>query len=466
MKVLLIRTAEEWIQLGITGYSPYRSSLFPPLGLLYLGAVLEKNGYHVEIIDFGAETFSKEKLAYALQSTDVVGMSVYTNNYQRIVELSRIIKELAPNTPQIIGGPHCIFLREHALVDFPHVKICCMGEGEHVITDIMLALQGKKKLSEIPGISYREHRQIKEGKPLRVIEDLDILPFPARHLVDKYTYQMLPGGLTVKKRFTTVITSRGCPFHCRFCTRCGGIIDRYGFRRRSAENVVQELMEIGTSYGSAMIVDDNFLADRQRAHKIFDLLLEKGSALELFILGARIDSADKELYQKMKRAHVTHISYGIESGNQDVLDFYDKRITLRQIRDTLTLARRTGFFTVGSFILGAPIETKQHIENTIRFACSLPLDMALFGQLKYEMGSELWSDAVKKKKINKREFLASCDPQRGLGNFTSEELQTYSQEAFRRFYLRPSYVINQIYRAFLLRNYDKLYKGIRFLTNI
>ena len=165
----------------------------------------------------------------------------------------------------------------------------------------------------------------------------------------------------------------------------------------------------------------------------------------------------------MKKAGVIFISYGVESGNQDVLDFYNKKTTLKQIQEAISLAREMGFFTSASFILGAPIETKQHIEKTIKFACSLPLDIAGFGPLIYIRGSQLWSEAVENGKISSDTFAVIADSRRELGNFTREELVAYIIHAYKSFYLRPTYLLGQTYRNMLRNDYSLLFHGLRFL---
>ena len=454
MKILLLRQAEEYIQTGILGHPPNVSSIYPPLGLEYIASSLENKGYKVEIIDFGAEVVSEEHLKNSLMSSDAVGMSVYTNNYKNAAAIAGTIKELDPNIPLIIGGPHCTFLKKQSLLDIPHADIAVESEGEYVIPDLIKVFEARKKLSNVSGIFYRENNQIKSGKSLEIIDNLDALPFPARHLVDKYDYGNLPWGYKFKKKFTSMITSRGCPYRCRFCTRYGNIIKNWNFRKRSAENVVKEIQEINDKYKSVAILDDNFLADIKRAHKIFDMLLETSTVMDLIIIGARVDSADKDLYKKMKKVGVKYISFGIESGNQDVLDFYNKKITLQQIKKAIHLAREMNFITQGTFILGAPFETNRHIENTIKFACSLPLDIAIFQPLSYEMGSDLWFEAVRDKKISKNEYQVTADSHRDLGNFTAEKLNEYSKNAFKRFYLRPYYLLNQIHKALLQKDFD------------
>jgi radical SAM superfamily enzyme YgiQ (UPF0313 family) len=230
--------------------------------------------------------------------------------------------------------------------------------------------------------------------------------------------------------------------------------------------VVKEIQELDNKYRSVWVDDDCFLADTKRAHKIFDKLIKISTNVELLIEGARVDSADHELYKKMKKAGVTFISYGIESGNQDVLNFYNKKFTLKQIREAVSLAREMGFFTSASFILGAPIETKQHIEKTIEFACSLPLDIASFGPLGYIRGSQLWGEAVENGKISSDTFMVLADSRKGLGNLTEEELVAYIIQAYKTFYFRPTYLLSQIFRSMLRNDYSLLFNGWKFLSSL
>ena len=164
----------------------------------------------------------------------------------------------------------------------------------------------------------------------------------------------------------------------------------------------------------------------------------------------------------MKKAGVKYISYGLESGNQDVLDFYNKKITLQQIRKAISLARKMGFFIATSFIIGAPIETKEHIENTIKFACSLPIDSANFAPLIYRMGSQLWCEAVNNKKISVDQYEILADLSHNLGNFTEEELIEYTTIAFKTFNFRLSHMLRQLYKILSRREYGLLINNIKF----
>jgi len=450
----------------------------PPLGLLYLGRILEDEGYSVEVIDFLAEKYPLKALKQALSETDAVGISNFSSAYQESIwggrythaylesaKVARFIKEIDSAMPIIIGGPHCSVQPEESLIEIPSADISVEGDGEEIIKDIVKALEGEKKLSEITGVYYRENGQIKKGKPAKINENLDAIPFPARHLVDKYDYGKSIKSYFLKPKFTSIITGRGCPFNCRFCTR--NTLGFKIFRQRSVENVVKEFQEINETYSSVMIVDDTFLADEPRANKILDRLIEIGTEIEIYVQGARVDTAKPELYKKMKKAGVKHLYYGLESANQDVLDFYNKKATVNQVRKAINLSSEMDFFTVGTFILGAPIETKRHIERTIKFARSLPLDIVLFALLTYKNGSELWDEAVKSGKIKDSDgYAIVADSRKGLGNFTREELEGFYRKAIISFYFRPQYITRQISKLFKEKDLGSMKAGLNRLTSI
>lgn len=465
MKFLLIRCSSEQLKPNRQDYL-FSPSVYPPLGLEYIAAALEQENHNVEIIDLYKQNISDTQLKKLVTSSDSIGLHVCTDTYSYASQLSAQIKEMDSDIPILIGGPHCTFFKKNALSDIPTADICIVGEGELIIHEIVKYMKGKKELKKISGIFYREHNNIKNGKPLQIIQDLDFPYFPARHLVDKYEYGDFPGGYAFNKRFTSMETSRGCPFRCRFCARYGNVVEGFGFRQRSAEHVVKEIQEIDKKYGSVMIIDDNFLADTKRANKIMDQLIEMNTRIELLIMGARVDTAERKLYSKMKKANVKLVGFGIESGDQNILDGYNKKITLNQTRTAVHLAKEMGFMTFASFIFGSPIETEQSIENTIKFASSLPLDIAAFGCLQYQMGSQLWVEAVQEGKISENEFMVPADTRRNLGSFTTEELKTYMWKAFRRFYFRPSYLLRQLYKAYMWKDIGLIKNGPKFLNSL
>ena len=429
----------------------WQLSYSPPIGLLYIGRSIEDEGHIAEIIDFNFEKDPMKVILHAVRDADAVGLNAFTPMVKDTAFVARLIKESYPNLPIIIGGPHCTLVGEKALEDVPQADIAVVGEGEYPIKGILQSLEGRKDLSEIAGIYYRKNSSIHQGKNLVLIKDLDTIPFPSRHLIDKYEYGKIFNLYMFRPRYTAVVTSRGCPFHCRFCMR--DLLYQRVFRKRSVDNVVAEFQEINERYGSVVIADDNFLADTKRAHAIVDQLISNDIDLEIAIGGARVDAADRELFKKMKKAGVKFIFFGIESGNQEILDYYRKEITLDQIRNAVQLGKEMGFFMTGSFILGAPIETEKHIVQSIDFACSLPLDFTIWRQLRYYAGSDIWHEAVDAGKISEKDgYCVLADSQKGLGRYTQAELSGYCKKAYRRFYLRPRYIYQEISKAIIHRD--------------
>jgi radical SAM superfamily enzyme YgiQ (UPF0313 family) len=225
------------------------------------------------------------------------------------------------------------------------------------------------------------------------------------------------------------------------------------YRMRSTKNILDELREIHKQgYRYVAFADDCFPANIKQAYGLFDAIRSEKLALKFSITASRVDQADRKLYDMMKQAGVTRIQFGLESGNQDVLDFYQKRTTVEAIKKAVCLSHDTGFFTIGSFIFGAPFETKEHFIRTLRFAQSLPLDSVSFLPLRYMIGSELWNQAVQEGKISENDYLVPADKNRGLGQYTKDELFKICTDAQRSYYARSTFFVNLLKTS--LRNDD------------
>lgn len=378
-------------------------------------------------------------------------MTVLSTSVNKSKTIIDIIKNNDPNLPVIIGGPHCIMYPKKSIEE-TGADISFSGEGENIIVDIKKALQGKINFNEIPGVYYKNKTKniIEKGLDFKPIKNLDSIPFPARHLVKKYLYGKAYNPKIKHGEFTSIITSRGCPFDCSFCSR--KIINFNIFRTRSTENILKEIREINNDgFKYLAIEDDSFLSNNKQAHTIFDAIIDEQIKMKYYITASRADSADRKLYKKMKKAGVVSIQFGLESGNQEMLDYYNKKTTVEKMKRAVILSHNAGFFTSGTFILGAPNETKEYLEKTVRFAKSLPLDTVSFLPLRYRAGTKMWNDAVKEGKIVPNEYEVHADLNRGLGRFTKQELLNYCTRAQRSFYLRPKYIVN-LFKSSLEKN--------------
>lgn len=440
------------------------SSLFaPPLGILYIASILKNQGHVVEVIDGRAERLNRRHIKDIIKFTDVVGITIPTFSFNNANSIVKTIREINEDVFIIGGGPHCSLFPEKIL-DAINLDGVVKGEAECTMQQFPEALR-KGELGLVPGLFYKKGKLIKKAKPSKVIDDLDKIPFPLHNLVKKYDYGHHSGFKPFNGKFTSMITSRGCPYRCSFCSRDLFIKRRY--RQRSAENVLQEIeYAVNQGFNGIIFVDDNFLLDRKRTIKIMDGIIDRDLDLKIIVEGARVDSADEILYSKMWDAGVRLISYGIESGNREVLDFYNKNISLDQVRKAVKLGTDTGFFTTGSFIIGAPFETKKHIKNTIDFACSLPLDFAEFYVLEYRVGSDLWKDAVDKGILKNNDYFVKGCRENNLGLISLKELKNLQKKARLKFYLRPSYLFREGVKTINRGNVKILKAGFSLINNI
>lgn len=435
-------------------------TIAPPLGILYLAAELMDAGFAVEAYDFNAERYSPIKLKRYLTGAAVAGISVMSFNLDEAIRLIDTIHREAPDLPVIAGGPDLILRPRY--IEGTTATVC--HEAETIIVPLVQAIIDHLELQSIPGICFLDkYGEAVWGPLFKPVMNLDTIKYPRRELLRVNKGYSVVG----KKRstnITSLITSRGCPKHCTFCAHSA--VSYRCFRQRSAENVLEEIRQIvDDGYKVIGIVDDNFTADKKRAMKILRGIKAMNAGLSLAVQG-RVDAADMELFGAMHEAGVKMITFGLESGNQDVLDFYRKETTVGLNAAAIRLADRAGLYTGGIFILGAPFETNEHFDNTYRFAASLPLDITTFWVLDYAYGSPLWQEGVQQGTHRADEFLVPAGMEHGTQQFTTAEIMSVCEEYFFRFYRRPSYWFRQIGK--FIRIHDiylllVLLAGIRFL---
>jgi anaerobic magnesium-protoporphyrin IX monomethyl ester cyclase len=287
------------------------------------------------------------------------------------LEFARILK----NDCELLvaGGPLPTTNPELFLDDFDVVVV---GEGEQTMLQIAVEVEKKGDLSKIRGIVYKEKdtSQIRSTAAQEEVEDLDSLPFPFRELFDNSAYK---NYYSKKYGYTTtaVMTSRGCPFSCDFCSRP---IFGNSFRSRTATKVVDEIEEVvALGYDRIWFADDCFTLNRERLLGICNEIIKRGLRIEWECL-SRVDTLDAEAIEKMKQAGCIRMFFGIESGNDSILELMNKQITINQVRAALSLCEETGVKAGAFFIVGYPGENDETVLQTVKFASSLPLDYLSF----------------------------------------------------------------------------------------
>lgn len=419
----------------------------PPLGLLYLAAYLRENSHHqIGVIDSQAEGLTYPELKKRINNflPDLVGITVMTLTLLDVLETVKQVKSVNRKIKVVLGGPHVhIFPGEtikHSGVDY-----LVLGEGEEVFFDLVEAIDKKKDLKKIKGLVFKKKRKIYNTGPRDFIRDLDKLPFPARDLTPYAKYSSL---MAKRQPITTMITSRGCPFRCKFCDRpnLGKV-----FRARSAENVVNE-MEACTKMGinEFLIYDDTFTVDRGRVIKICREIIERKLPIG-WDIRARVNTVDKEMLQYLKAANCERIHYGVESGSPEVLKALNKGITVPEVKNAFKWTKEAGIDTLAYFMIGNPHEGDIEIKRSIELMKQLEPDYVHLTVLTPFPATPLYAEALAKGKIEKdvwRLFAqkpsSAFEPPIWKENFSRQELFEIVAQAYKEFYTRPSYIIRQL----------------------
>ncbi len=466
------KTAGTRILLGNAPYSlhdrygtlaPVGATL-PHLGLLMLGAVLLKAGHRVRVIDASAQGLGYEQtLAMAKAfSPHFIGLTAVTPSILKTVKLAEMLKKVFPNAPVVVGGPHFTAVPEQTMRDFPVFDYGVLGEGEETLAELVETLAAGRTPLNLFGVVFRENGQVVFGPSRPVIKHLDSLPFPAWDLLDDFPKSYHPALFKYKKLPSThLISARGCPNQCIFC-------DTSVFSRRirfhSAQYVLEMIDRLVNRFGIREIIfeDDQFLIKKNRVAEICEGILKADWGISWCCSG-RVDTVtDLSLLKLMKRSGCWQISYGIESGNQEILDYAKKGTTIPQIVNAIRLTHKAGIFSKGYFIFGLPLETEDTMKRTIQFAKSIPLnDMSAFLLTPFP-GSEMFAIAEKygtvEKDFEKMNLLDVVYVPNGL---SKENLLEYQRTFMLAFYLRPRIIGN--YLARLLTNPSNLVNMARAL---
>jgi anaerobic magnesium-protoporphyrin IX monomethyl ester cyclase len=417
---------------------------FIPLGLAYLGAVAEKAGHQVTVIDCQAEKLTPESFPDRLAQTasDIVGVTATTLLYKSAMKLITIAKEVQPQAVTILGGSHGTFWDENAFKEYPSLDIVVRGEGEETFIDLLEKLQAQSSLSSVSGITYRDNGEIVRNKDRLYLQDLDALPFPAHHLLP--LEKLKHNG----KIIFPLVSSRGCVYWCDFCSTVR-MFGR-GYRMRSPKNVVDEMQLIHDKYRVDQVTfyDDAFSVDRNRVLKICEELHARKLQMK-WDCGTRVDMVDKELLQTMRNAGCFAVWLGVESGSEAILGAMNKRIRIDQTRSAYKTAHKLGLMTIANVVLGFPGETEQTARETIQLVKELnPDDVGFYIATPYP-GTPMYEQIVKNGWLRITDFdkYDTAGPTFETPQLSMQRLVELRAKAYQDFYLRPSYVFKMMRRG-------------------
>lgn len=415
----------------------------PPMGLASLAAPLEHAGYGVTIIDAPILELSFSQLEKQLttKQPEVIGVTAMTPQIIDAFQTITIAKKVCPEAVTVLGGAHATFLPFKTLQSCSDLDIVCVGEGEQTFLELVQAIEKNGRVSKIRGTICRDNGRLIENERRPPVSNLDELPFPARHLLPMDKYRVLGKKIAIG----AILTSRGCPFRCAFCS--SNRIFGKRFRARSPDNVMDEVEQVVADYNPATIEfsDDLFTLNHKRLRIICKEYKKRGINLP-WACSSRVNTVSRAILREMKRAGCHLIFYGIESGSQRILDAMRKGITIGQIEEAIKWTNQARIDTYGAFILGWPGETIQEINKTITFAKNLDLDFSQFSIATPYPGTFLY-DKVKEEGLLTTEDWAQFTAGRPIfatNELSEKDLRTLLRKAYLSFYLHSKFIIRQL----------------------
>jgi radical SAM superfamily enzyme YgiQ (UPF0313 family) len=435
--------------------------IYPPLGIAYIASILENSGHKVKILDSQAMNLKIEEIRKEITkfNPDVVGVTCMTPNLRDALDVSRVTKEISEDIITVLGGPH-LYIYPKETLTYSYVDFGVAGEGEIVLPELILSLQDKKKFKDIDGLIFKENGKIKYNPVKGCIRDLDSLPFPARHLLPNKKYF----SILADYPFTTMITSRGCSFHCGFCFK--NQLDNI-IRFRSPENVADEIeqcLEMG--FKDIWFYDDTFTINKKHVVGICNEILERGLEFKWEAV-TRVDCVNPELLRTMRRVGCYRIRYGVESGDQYILNLMKKGIKLQQARKAIKWTKLAGIEAFCLFMIGYPGENEDKIRKTIDFSLDVNPDWAMFSNTVPYPSTDLLKLSHKIGLLNDKEYWKEFT----LGK-TNERipygfpnLDTWMKIAYKRFYFRPKFILKTVSKIRNIRQIKKYMTGLWALIN-
>lgn len=409
---------------------------WPPLGLLYIAASIKKHrSDEVKVVDAFCMNMDRERLVERIKSErpDIVGLSTSTHTFLGSIRALEDIARTLPGVKIAMGGYHSTFAAEQILRAYPFVDYIFKGEAENALVELLECVEKGREPADVEGISYLKDGEYVSNEPA-LINDLDDLPFPDREMVNGVNYGYVFQGLPLTfGKFTTMNTSRGCPYNCTYCS-CASF-SRHKLRYRSAENVVDEMqMLYGQGYKNVVIVDDNFTHNRERVKRICELMTEKKIRMRFYCEG-RVNNASVDLLRTMKKAGFEVIFFGAESASRKVLEYYRKKVDPAQIIIAVKNAKKANMLVITSFIVGAPVEQREDMEATVDLIRRLKPHGVEVNVLDVLIGTKLWEDMKEQGRIGPEDWKTNHRIYELIGGegHSYEELERFARKGYRAY---------------------------------
>lgn len=409
----------------------------PPTDLMYLAAVAEKAGLEAKINDYSQNGDYEADLKEF--NPDYLVVNIATPTLEHDLDAVKKAKEICPNVVTIAKGAAFLTLADRIIKEHNELDFGILGEAENTLKEIL----EEKPKAEILGLYYKENDEVKFTGNRPFIEDLDSLPFPARHLVDNNIYRR-PDNNKVQ---ATIKVSRGCPFHCFFCLATP--VSGAKVRRRSPENIVAEIKECVEKYNikNFLFWSDIFNIDKEWTMKLCQAIIDSGLKIT-WSANTRADTADLEMAEMMYKSGCRLVSIGVESGSQYMLEKMGKKITLNDVRRTVKVFKKAKIRIYNYFVIGLPWETEETVEETIKFAIELNSDFISFYTATPLPGSRFYDYALEHNLFDKETSFENAYyyPAVNTHNLSRERVFELHKSAIKRFYLRPLYILKMLSR--------------------
>lgn len=459
MKISLIYTPNELNPNFSTNLAKEENvGLVPPLSLMSVASLLEKDGVEVQLIDMVVERMPYSQALQSINkfSPDLIGFTLSSFSFHPVL---RWINEFKRDTglPVIVGGQHvryfCEEVMSHRSIDYAIV-----GEGELAISQFVNTYRNSRDFSGVKSLAWRDKNgDLVIDNTIYEVQDIDSVPYPARHLVKNELYYSILGR---KKNFTAMLSARGCPYRCTFCDQKSP-----QWRERSSNSFVQEIKLNYEKYDIKEfdIYDSTFTADKKRVIDICDQIEKSGLDVS-WTIRSRVDSVNEEVLQALKRGGCHTIMYGIESSNPQILKNLKKQIQPDKIRRIIGYTHDIGIQTLGFFMFGVPEETFETMEDTLKFSLELPLDYAQYNVLTPYPDTEIY-EYYQQQGLEKYWSEYTKDPAKEhkidlLGtSLTREEVELYASRAWRKFYFRPRIIRNQVRNISSFEEFMRVSRG-------